>query len=130
MPQPPIIDNPITAHQPTDLRHASAALCEEIEAMVDYLERAEACDSIELTQILEHHAREEAEHAVYLIDWIRRNVAAFKSHFDRIIKSGESVESQLLGEMEFREPRELDLKPPAAPKLPATALDTVEVNHA
>lgn len=79
--------------------------------MVDYQERARAAKDPELERILEHHAREEAEHAVYLIDWLRRNDSVFGEQFERLVLSkGEASEH-----LEAPAIRELVLEPKPIP---------------
>ena len=56
-----------------DLKRAKASLIEELEATNWYNERAEATQDAELRAILEHNRNEEIEHAMMLLEWIRRN---------------------------------------------------------
>ena len=66
----------------SDLRFAAEALREEIDAMVGYRERASRCADPELREVLHHNAREEAEHAAMLIEWLRRNESSFAEEID------------------------------------------------
>jgi hypothetical protein len=45
---------------------------EELEAMDWYNQRIDACEDQELAGILVHNRDEEKEHAVMLLEWIRR----------------------------------------------------------
>lgn len=55
-----------------DLHRALVSLREELEAIDWYQQRADACTDPELKQILLHNRREEVEHAVMLMEWVRR----------------------------------------------------------
>ncbi|MCF7866437.1 ferritin [Candidatus Woesearchaeota archaeon] len=55
-----------------DLDRAIQSLKEEIEAVSDYNQRADACNDKELKKILIHNANEEKEHFSMLLEWIRR----------------------------------------------------------
>lgn len=56
-----------------DMKRAIDSLREEFEAIDWYRQRAEACSDKELKKILEHNMNEEKEHAMMLLEWIRRN---------------------------------------------------------
>lgn len=75
----------------SDLREAADALREELDAMVGYRERAAMCKDPELQELLNHHAREEAEHAAMLIEWLRRNEPAFAHHINTFVKRSSSI---------------------------------------
>ncbi|HYP28283.1 MAG TPA: ferritin-like domain-containing protein [Blastocatellia bacterium] len=55
-----------------DMARAIHSLMEELEAMDWYSQRVDVSDDEGLKRILSHHADEEKEHAVMLIEWIRR----------------------------------------------------------
>jgi ferritin-like protein len=55
-----------------DMSRAIHSLMEELEAMDWYSQRIDVTDDEALKRILAHHADEEKEHAVMLIEWIRR----------------------------------------------------------
>jgi ferritin-like protein len=62
----------------TKERHrAIVSLIEELEAIDWYQQRAEACSDAELREVLLHHMREEVEHAMMNLEWLRRNDAVF-----------------------------------------------------
>ncbi len=65
-----------------DLKRAKASLIEELEAANWYNERAEATRDDELRSILEHNRDEEIEHAVMLLEWIRRNHPGFNEEME------------------------------------------------
>lgn len=60
-----------------DLHRAIVSLQEELEAVDWYQQRADACDDPELREILEHNRDEEKEHAMMLLEWIRRRDVVF-----------------------------------------------------
>lgn len=72
-------------HEPLDLipeetrnmHRAIVSLIEELEAVDWYGQRAGACSDPELKAVLLHHRREEIEHAMMNLEWIRRNDPAF-----------------------------------------------------
>jgi ferritin-like protein len=83
-----------------DLHRAIVSLQEELEAIDWYQQRADACDDPELREILEHNRDEEKEHAMMLLEWIRRRdvvfarmIALHTSHPGPIVKEEESQEA-------------------------------------
>ncbi len=72
-----------------NLHRAIVSLMEELEAVDWYNQRAEACTDPELTKILEHNRDEEIEHAVMVMEWLRRNNPRFdKEMKERLFKDG------------------------------------------
>lgn len=70
--------------EPTrDLHRAISSLMEELEAVDWYQQRAGATQDAELRAVLEHNRDEETEHAMMVLEWIRRNNPVF----DRNIKT-------------------------------------------
>ena len=63
-----------------DLHRAIVSIQEELEAVDWYNQRAHATDDAELAAILEHHRDEEKEHAVMLLEWLRRRDPALDGH--------------------------------------------------
>lgn len=55
-----------------DMSRAIHSLMEELEAIDWYSQRVDVSDDEALRGILAHHANEEKEHAVMLIEWLRR----------------------------------------------------------
>ncbi len=55
-----------------DMHRAIVSLMEELEAVDWYNQRVDACTDPELKAILEHNRDEEKEHAVMVLEWIRR----------------------------------------------------------
>ncbi|MBB3066768.1 encapsulin-associated ferritin-like protein [Limibacillus halophilus] len=62
-----------------NMHRAIVSLMEELEAVDWYQQRADACDDPELKAILIHNANEEIEHAMMVLEWIRRNNETFDS---------------------------------------------------
>lgn len=60
-----------------DLHRAIVSLQEELEAIDWYQQRADATEDPQLREILEHNRDEEKEHAMMLLEWIRRHDVAF-----------------------------------------------------
>ena len=56
-----------------DMHRALVSLQEELEAIDWYQQRAEATIDGELRRILEHNRDEEKEHALMILEWLRRN---------------------------------------------------------
>lgn len=70
-----------------NLHRAIVSLMEELEAVDWYQQRADACDDPELKAILIHNANEEIEHAMMVLEWIRRNHEVFDQEMkDRLFK--------------------------------------------
>jgi len=60
-----------------DMHRAIVSLIEELEAVDWYQQRVDACRDPALKAILAHNRDEEKEHAAMVLEWIRRNDAAF-----------------------------------------------------
>ena len=72
-----------------NLHRAIVSLMEELEAVDWYNQRAEACTDPELRKILEHNRDEEIEHAVMVLEWLRRNNKVFDEELRaRLFKEG------------------------------------------
>jgi len=70
-----------------DLHRAIVSLMEELEAVDWYNQRAENASDAELRKILEHNRDEEIEHAVMVLEWLRRNHPVFaKEMKDRLFR--------------------------------------------
>jgi ferritin-like protein len=63
-----------------DQHRAIVSLKEELEAVDWYAQRAEATSNAELRAILLHNRREEIEHAMMVLEWLRRNDGTFAEH--------------------------------------------------
>jgi ferritin-like protein len=60
-----------------DLHRAIVSLQEELEAIDWYQQRADATHDPELKEILAHNRDEEKEHAMMLLEWLRRRDVGF-----------------------------------------------------
>ena len=60
-----------------DFHRAIVSLMEELEAVDWYNQRAQNTADPELKKILEHNRDEEIEHAVMVMEWLRRNNERF-----------------------------------------------------
>jgi ferritin-like protein len=60
-----------------DMHRAIVSLMEELEAIDWYQQRAEATQDPELRSVLEHNRNEEAEHAMMVLEWLRRTTPLF-----------------------------------------------------
>ncbi|MGL5988467.1 ferritin family protein [Cetobacterium sp.] len=84
----------------TDLDFAIQSLKEELQAVDDYNQRAEMAQDPELKEILIHNRNEEMEHAVMVIEWMRRNDFEFGNELeDYIFRQGKIVgrEAEVMG---------------------------------
>ncbi len=70
-----------------DLSRARQSLIEELEAMMFYDERADATEDKDLKYIMEHNRDDEKEHAVLLLEWLRRNDQAIDKELQEILFS-------------------------------------------
>ncbi len=63
-----------------DLHRAITSLMEELEAVDWYQQRVDATKDPELAAILGHNRNEEIEHAMMVLEWIRRKNPTFAAH--------------------------------------------------
>lgn len=68
-----------------DQHRAIVSLQEELEAVDWYAQRAEATANHELKAILLHNRREEIEHAMMVLEWLRRNDATFAENIQTYV---------------------------------------------
>jgi uncharacterized protein len=59
---------------------AIVSLMEEFEAVDWYDQRAKATDDVQLRAIMEHNRDEEKEHAMMVLEWLRRNDPKLDEH--------------------------------------------------
>lgn len=84
----------------TDLDYAIQSLKEELQAVDDYNQRAEMAVDPELKEIMIHNRNEEMEHAVMIVEWIRRNQFEFGKEMEEyIFRQGKivGIEAQVMG---------------------------------
>ena len=79
-----------------DLSRARQSLIEEFEAMMFYDERADATKDKDLRSVMEHSRDDEKEHAVLLLEWIRRHDKKMDKELKEILFS--KKEMKVLGD--------------------------------
>jgi ferritin-like protein len=70
-----------------NLHRAIVSLCEELEAVDWYNQRAEACSDQALREVITHNKNEEIEHAMMNLEWIRRHNPVFDANIAKYINS-------------------------------------------
>jgi hypothetical protein len=65
-----------------DEHRAITSLIEELEAVIWYHQRAACAGDGEIKSVLEHNRNEEIEHAMMLLEWLRRNFPGFQEHME------------------------------------------------
>lgn len=70
-----------------DRHRAIVSLIEELEAADWYDQRAAAAGDAALREIIAHNRDEEKEHAMMLLEWLRRNDPGFAEQIDVYIKA-------------------------------------------
>lgn len=79
--------------QTMDMHRAITSLMEELEAVDWYNQRVDAATDPELKAILIHNRDEEKEHAVMVLEWIRRHDPKMDKELrDRLFKDGSITE--------------------------------------
>ncbi len=74
-----------------DRHRAIMSLMEELEAVDWYDQRASAATDDELREIIAHNRDEEKEHAMMLLEWLRRNDATFAEVIETYINAKGSI---------------------------------------
>ena len=77
--------------QTRDMHRAIISLMEELEAVVWYNQRVDACRNAELKAILAHNRDEEKEHAAMVLEWIRRQDPAFDKELKDYLFTGKPI---------------------------------------
>jgi ferritin-like protein len=73
-----------------DMHRAITSLMEELEAVDWYNQRMDVCTDPELKRILEHNRDEEKEHAMMVLEWIRRQDPKLDHELrERLFKAGD-----------------------------------------
>jgi uncharacterized protein len=81
-----------------DVHRALTSMMEELEAVDWYGQRVDAADDPELKAILDHNRKEEIEHFVMTLEWVRRRDAKFSSELEsRLFTSGSIVAQEAAG---------------------------------
>ncbi len=102
-------DEKVLSSRTKDLHRAIVSLQEELEAIDWYQQRVDATEDPELKEILEHNRDEEKEHAMMLLEWIRRHDVAFArmmklhtGHAGPIVTEEEEAEASGAADVEGR----------------------------
>jgi ferritin-like protein len=74
-----------------DRHRALTSLQEELEAADWYDQRVDATQDAELAAILSHNRDEEKEHAMMLLEWLRRHDPALDRHMRTYLFSEEAI---------------------------------------
>jgi hypothetical protein len=80
-----------------DMRRATASLIEELEAISNYQQRVDATGDSGLKAILAHNRDEEKEHAVMLIEWLRRGDEKLAEEIEAYVRSDSPIEKLVKG---------------------------------
>jgi hypothetical protein len=70
-----------------DMHRALTSLMEELEAIDWYGQRAEVCEDDELRAVLLHNRGEEIEHAMMVLEWIRRREPLFDKNIGTYLRT-------------------------------------------
>ena len=73
-------DSEVLGPEVIDRHRAIASLMEELEAVDWYDQRVQACNDEELKRILAHNRDEEKEHAMMVLEWLRRHDPKLDEH--------------------------------------------------
>ncbi len=77
----------LLSEETKNMHRALVSLREELEAVDWYQQRAEGCSDDELRGVLTHNKNEEIEHAMMVLEWIRRHSPAFDSNIATYLNS-------------------------------------------
>jgi ferritin-like protein len=101
------------ASRTKDLHRALVSLQEELEAIDWYQQRIDAAADPELKRVLQHNRDEEVEHAMMILEWIRRRDVVFArmlrmhtGHAGPIVQEEEAEEAAGAADVEGRAGRE------------------------
>ena len=73
-------DSEVLGPEVIDRHRAIASLMEELEAVDWYDQRVQACNDEELKRFLAHNRDEEKEHAMMVLEWLRRHDPKLDEH--------------------------------------------------
>ena len=77
----------LLSEETKNLHRAIVSLKEELEAIDWYQQRAEACSNDELRTVLVHNKNEEVEHAMMILEWLRRHSSVFAANIETYLDS-------------------------------------------
>lgn len=81
----------LLSEETRNLHRAIVSLKEELEAVDWYQQRAEACTDEELRAVLVHNKNEEVEHAMMILEWIRRQSPIFDANIRKYLNAKGSI---------------------------------------
>ncbi len=88
-----------------DITRAINSIKEELEAVDWYNQRADVTADPTLQKILEHNRNEEMEHAIMLLEWLRRNMDGWDSEMKTYFFTNTNI-TELEDAMEIPEEEE------------------------
>ena len=77
----------LLSEETKNLHRAIVSLKEELDAVDWYQQRAEACSDDELRAVLVHNKNEEIEHAMMILEWLRRHSPVFAANIETYLDS-------------------------------------------
>lgn len=83
--------NDLLSEESKNLHRAIVSLKEELEAIDWYQQRAEGCSDGDLRAVLVHNKNEEIEHAMMLLEWLRRHDPVFAADIHTYLNSSGSI---------------------------------------
>ena len=83
----------LLSEETRDMHRALISLREELQAIDDYQQRAEACADPQLKEVFLHNKNEEIEHASMIMEWMRRH----EGHFDEMMRTYLFTEAPITG---------------------------------
>jgi ferritin-like protein len=81
----------LLSEETKNMHRAIVSLKEELEAVDWYQQRAEACSDADLRAVLIHNKNEEIEHAMMVLEWIRRHNPTFDANIGTYVNSSGSI---------------------------------------
>jgi uncharacterized protein len=90
----------LLSEETKNMHRAIVSLREELDAVDWYQQRAEACTDADLRAVLVHNKNEEIEHAMMVLEWIRRHNPTFDKNITTYIGSSGpivQIEAQITG---------------------------------
>jgi ferritin-like protein len=77
----------LLSEETRNMHRAIVSLCEELEAVDWYNQRAQAASDADLRAVIEHNRDEEIEHAMMNLEWIRRHNPAFGANVAKYLQT-------------------------------------------
>ncbi len=83
----------LLSEETKNMHRAIASLREELDAVDWYQQRADVCSDDELRAVLVHNKNEEIEHAMMVLEWIRRHNDVFDTNAKAYLYSSGPITS-------------------------------------